>query len=126
MSLPAWPNTLPQEAQLGSWKLPEAHAPNTITDMNAGTIRARRAHSLAVSRVQFDMVLNSTQLDIFWAFYFGTIHSGAARFTMPVWNGKAYVTKTCRMRSATGPQASEFAHERARISLDLVVESLFA
>jgi hypothetical protein len=125
MTLPVWPTTLPQQCVRGSWRVPEVHAPNSSTEMNAGTTRSRRRYTLAVSRVQFDLVMNSAQLATFWGFYFNTIGSGAARFTMPVWNGAAYVNKTCRIKSATGPQLAEFAHLQSNISLELLVESLF-
>lgn len=124
MSLPSWPVGLPQEALLGTWAISEAHAPNLSTDMNAGTSRARRRYSLAVSRVQFEMIFSGAQLADFWTFYYDDIASGAARFTMPVWDGATYVTRTVRMKSATGPGAREFAPDRTRLAFDLLVESL--
>jgi hypothetical protein len=124
MTLPVWPETLPQEAVLGSWQTAQMHAPHIATDMNAGTTRARRRHSLAVAGVQFEMLMSHAQLLTFWEFYFDDIGSGAARFTMPVWNGRAYVSKTVRIKSATGPGAREFSPDRTKISFDLLVESL--
>lgn len=125
MTIPAWPANLPHEALLGSWRVAETHTPNIMTDMNAGVIRSRRAHSLPISRVQFDMTMSEDQVDTFWTFYFDTLGSGTSRFTMLVWNGKAYVTKACRIRSATGPQVGEYSVLRPRFTFDLIVENLF-
>jgi hypothetical protein len=122
MSLPDWPATVAYAVQQGSWKVQQRHNPNLRTEMNAGTTRRRRKYTLRVAKMTFDIVMNAAQRALFEEFYDDDLGDGAARFTMPVWDGDAYVTRTCTFNAP--PQYSEYAHLTVRVSFDLMVEEL--
>lgn len=122
MPLAAWPGAVGYAAQQGSWRVQQRHVPNIVTQMNSGTTRRRRKYTLRVARIQFDIVMNATELAAFNTFYDSTLGDGAERFTMNVWNGAAYVSRTCCFEAP--PQFNEYAHLMVKVSFDLRVESL--
>ncbi|WP_146090282.1 hypothetical protein, partial [Rhodoblastus acidophilus] len=102
MAIPSWP-AINYAIQQGSWQCPELSLAPLTSDMNAGTTRRRNKYTLRISKMQFVVSMTSAQLEVFKSFYFSTLSNGAARFTMPIWNGSAYVTRACAFQKDKVP-----------------------
>lgn len=122
MTVPAWPESLNTWAIRNSWSISQLDNPPLVSEMNAGNTRQRRKFTMRISMITFQMVFTSAELPDFRTFYDVTLSSGASKFTMPVWDGTAYVSRSMKFR--TPPKFSEFAFERTLVTFDVAVESL--
>ena len=122
MPLPAWPSECNSWALLGSWQVAQMDNAPLTSDMNAGTTRSRRKYTMRITPMSFTLVFPDSELSAFKTFHAETLSAGSARFTMPVWDGTAYVERTVKFKSP--PKMSEFAFGRTLVTIDLLVESL--
>lgn len=74
MSYPAWPGTLPQVFEEGSYQ--EALTDNTIrTKMDVGPDKVRRRSTAVVEKIRGTMTLDQTQWGTLRTFYYTTLAS---------------------------------------------------
>ncbi len=124
MTLPAWPSNVNYKPSRDSWQCQQdAHAP-LASEMNAGTTRRRNKYTLRIAKMSFDVEMNATELAAFWTFFRATLGNGAARFTMLVWDGSAYVSRTVAFQKGFTPARRMIAVNIASVSFALDVESL--
>lgn len=121
MALPGWPTIVPYASQTDDLAISQFAEPPLATEMNAGTIRQRRKYTLRISEVTVALVMSRPQFQAFRTFHAG-LGDGAARFTMPVWNGTEYVTRTVQIKDQ--PNMSVHAYHRRLVHMTLRVESL--
>ncbi len=122
MTIPAWPSDLPYQSQVSDFSDDQLDNPVLSTDMNAGNTRQRRKYTLRISMQKLGIVLTAAQTLEFQAFH-QSIGSGAARFTMPVWNGSAYVTRNVAIKDGI-VAFSQFAFGQNKIVMTLRIENL--
>jgi hypothetical protein len=93
MADPAWPETLPYQPRRGEWSITR---PEPIrSDLEGANVRQRaRAGDAGVRIVTQTLRFTLDELDEFEEFVADDLAGGVARFTMSVWLGSAYATKT--------------------------------
>lgn len=97
MTLPAWPNTLPQRVLRDGYSRKDA-VRRLSSEMDDGTEVDRLPSTISayIDTVSFDM--NATQHAAWETFYLTTISRGTLRFTMPTVNANAtYTDRTVKM-----------------------------
>lgn len=99
--LPTWP-AINYKPQLGSFQQSQLANPGLRTEMNAGTTRQRRKFTMRIAVQKVVIWLKASELATFVTFYETTLGDGTARFTMPVWNGAAFVTRTVALNATDG------------------------
>lgn len=123
MTIPAWPS-INYKALSGTWQLTgDAIAP-LASEMNSGTTRRRNKYTLRVSEMTFKLVMTAAEVATFRTFVTTTLGNGAARFTMPVWDGTAYVNRTVSFAKGSMPTYDTFSYQMSGVGLKLEVESL--
>jgi len=121
MTIPAWPSV--NYAPLaGSWSCADINGP-LKSDMNAGATRQRNKYTLQISVVQFDVVMTAAEVAAFRAWYQTTLGNGAARFSMQVWNGSAYVSRSCAFHDVPKYQQLGMAAAQ-KVTFQVKVEGL--
>lgn len=121
MAIPSWPAGVPYETTATGYALPQLAGAPLMTEMNAGTVRQRRKYTLPVAEMKLSIRMTAAEFQLFRAFH-ASIGNGAARFTMPVWNGSAYVTRTAQIKDQ--PDMSTFAFRTREVAMSLRVENL--
>jgi hypothetical protein len=97
MPLPAWPVDVPHQQRRQDWQIPQPFISALETEMDGGNVRLRSRPGSDVATVQWRRRLTSSQFTSFDTFVRTTISNGTSRFTMPVWLGTSYVTKTVQI-----------------------------
>lgn len=123
MPLPAYPS-IPYKPTLGSWQVPQWDLPPLASEMNAGTTRRRSPYTLRLSSMTFDVQMTASELATFKSFYTVDLGNGASRFTMTVWDGAAYVSRTVAFQKGSAPTFREFAYGVTSVSFAIQVENL--
>ena len=124
MTIPVWPATVNYKPTRESWRCEQDSEAPLSSDMNAGTTRRRNKYTLRIAKMSFDIEGNATEQAAFWTFYRSTLGNGSARFTMTVWDGAQYVSRTVAFQKGTTPARRMLGFNIAAISLALEVESL--
>ena len=88
MAIPAWPNGLPYASAYAGFSVDQIANPVLRTEMNSGVGRQRRTSTARITTMKVSIEMTGAQAAVFDAFH-ASIGDGAARFTMPVWNGGA-------------------------------------
>ena len=96
MALPAYPGSLPYNPF--AWQVVESGRGNITSDMAMGNRRQRRRSTLTIATVALSIRMSIAQFESFKTFHEVTLGHGASRFTMPVWNGRAWPTKTVQIQ----------------------------
>ena len=122
MAIPSWPDGLPYASQVGDYAMSQLANPPLRSDMNSGTTRQRRKYTMRIAIQKLGIVMSADETQVFHAFHADTLGDGAARFTMPVWNGSAYVNRTVAIKD--GPSETQFAVGQNKIALTLMIENL--
>lgn len=80
MSIPTWPDTLPQNLLMDSY---EETAPDVLikSNMETGPAKVRRRVTASVRPVKGHQIMTQEQLGIFKAFFNDTLYGGSMRFT---------------------------------------------
>jgi hypothetical protein len=97
MPLPAWPNDVPYLQRRQDWEITQPFIGPIETEMEGGNVRQRSRPGSNVATVQWRRRMTTAQHASFDAFVRATLSNGSARFTMPVWLGAGYVTKTVQV-----------------------------
>jgi hypothetical protein len=113
MSLPAWPDIAYKPDPSAYNRV--SYLPPIATDMDGGNTRLRKKPGSNVATVTQTIEFRQADYDLFVAFI---LEYGAARFTMPVWWGNAYVTKTVQIME---PPQEVYLPDGARVSMKLRV-----
>lgn len=122
MTIPAWPSTVPYNPTWGSYKIERTADEPLVTDMNSGTTRRRRKYSLRIAPVLMTIPMTDAQAVAFRLWHEATLMDGVSRFTMPVYFGGSYVTRTAVL--AAPPSYDHVAPNYVNVSLSLLVENL--
>jgi hypothetical protein len=97
MPLPAWPNDVPYLQRRQDWKITQPFIGPIETEMDGGNVRQRSRPGSNVATVEWRRRMTTAQHASFDTFVRATLSNGTARFTMPVWLGSSYVTKTVQI-----------------------------
>ena len=97
MPLPAWPVGVPYQQRRQDWQIPQPFISPLETEMDGGNVRLRSRPGSDVATVQWRRRMTTLQYTSFDTFVRATISNGTSRFTMPVWLGTSYVTKTVQV-----------------------------
>jgi hypothetical protein len=117
----AWPTDLPFCPMLSTQQVADMPA-TTLTEMNAGTTRARRKYSAPMSRMGFALRMTSAQAVAFRSFHESTLEDGALAFTMPI--AFAGVLRTETVQFAEPPSYAALGPGQTRVTISLRVRSL--
>ena len=93
MTLPAWP-VATYAPQQESFKPLQRQLDPIVTDMEGGNTRERPRPGDNVGSLTQTIRLVMADHDTVVAWIKGTLNNGTARFTMNVWMGSSYVSKT--------------------------------
>ncbi len=106
MSLPAWPDGVPY-AVTSEWTMTALFVAPVATDMDAGNQRLRSKPGGNVALVNYPLnPLTAAQWATLNTFFRSTLGNGAARFTMPVFTGAAYESKTVQFDGGKSPSVT--------------------
>jgi hypothetical protein len=95
MPLPSYPSTIPYRARRNDWSMVQPFAPPLETEMEDGSnVRLRSKPGANVAIVQQIVRMLPTDWATFDGFVRATLNNGTSRFTMSVWLGSSYQTKT--------------------------------
>jgi hypothetical protein len=95
--LPAWPVDLPYQQRRRDWRIPQPFIGPLETEMEGGNVRQRTRPGSNVATIEWRRRMTTAQHASFDTFVRTTLSNGSARFTMPVWLGGSYVTKTVQI-----------------------------
>src|SRR5690606_14883333 len=101
-----WPAGVPTTPLAGTYQASPFRAPLT-TDMEDGPRRARRATTKSIATVSFTIRMSNDAFATFQACVRDDLVDGTLPFTMPIWTGGAFATKTCAFRA---PYADDPGH----------------
>jgi hypothetical protein len=93
MTLPAWPS-INSKPLRDSWSMPKPALAPLESDMDGGNTRRRARPGDNVAEIDQTIVLSAADYATYDAFYRATLGNGASRFTMSVWLGTGFATKT--------------------------------
>src|ERR1043166_1712002 len=95
MPLPSYPSYIPYRPRRNEWSMPQPFVPPLETEMEDGSnVRLRSTPGSNVAIVQQIVRMLPAERDTFDAFVRATLNNGTSRFTMSVWLGSSYQTKT--------------------------------
>jgi hypothetical protein len=96
MPAPSWPGSLPQYSLRDSHRVSPDDSHLIRSEMEGGSPMVRRKRLDIWTDVSMELVLSTSQYATLRSFWRNDLNTGAARFTMPIWNfSGALVTKTC-------------------------------
>lgn len=81
----------------------EPYIAPVITDMAGGNKRARSDAGDELRHFQFNLLFTTAEYTTFRNFVITTLKRGTSRFTMPIWTGTAYETKTVQFTTPFKP-----------------------
>lgn len=93
----AWPTGVRYEPLSGSMDVPDPYRAPLQTEMDDGSDWRRPSTTLIVARVSFSIRMPNSEIAAFKLWVRRTLVQGTLPFTMPVWTGAAYETKTCTL-----------------------------
>lgn len=103
MTLPVWPVGLKDQPMVDSWTNPDPYLDPLSTDMEGGNVRLRTRPGDDVQTFQFSLLFSLTEYATFRTFVLTTLNRGTSRFTMRVWTGSAFETKTVQFNKKPIP-----------------------
>ena len=95
MALPSWPITS-YMPDLNSFQPLQRMLDPLMTAMEGGNIRQRPRPGDNVGTITQTIWIKASEHDTFVSWVKTTLNNGTARFTMNVWLGNGYVSKTCQ------------------------------
>lgn len=91
----SWPGTVPYKARRGTFALQSGFRAPTKTDLDDGNTRQRRSATKNIASLSFSIKMTGTQFQTLLAWVRDTLIDGTLPFTMNVWTGTAYASRTC-------------------------------
>lgn len=113
-----WPADVPHEPLANSFQGDAFRAP-LATEMEDGPIRARPRSTLKIATLRFSIRMSNEAFDIFAVWVDADLVQGVLPFSMPVWKGGAYVTRTCRLREPYRDNPGHGLRHRVSVVLDV-------
>lgn len=114
-----WPTNLNGLPERGSWQYRPA-PDNARTDFDQGPARVRRRFTTTLAELDFAVVMDYLEFEVFKAFVAYTLYSGTAWFSMSVFVGGEYSTRVVRLRDAKNPyESSDDGYSRIKVSMKL-------
>lgn len=116
-----WP-AINHYAKQGTFRVDQPFRKPHKTDMDSGPVRRRRSSSKNIATVSFSIQLTPAEYQTFQAWVRDTLVDGSLEFTMPIFDGTTYTTKTCSIPDGLykNEAGTGFMHE---ISWTLDVEN---
>lgn len=121
MTLPVYPAALPYNPV--DFSIVATGRGSITSEMNAGNRRQRRRGTVDIGQVSLAIEMTIAQFESFVTFHKSELGLGASRFTMPVWNGRAWPVKTVQIQP-DGRYGFARVGAKMRVSLQLDVEDL--
>ncbi len=118
MSLPSYPN-VPNKPDPTTWSMAPA-VPPIQTPMNGGNQRRRSLPGSDVKVISQKVTMTKSDHDTFKSFYDSDLGYGASRFTMDVWLGNGYTTKTVQFMDDF-PHVVWFSFTHVQLEMKLLV-----
>lgn len=118
MPIPSWPAVPYRPLRNGYSKSPLL-AP-IRTEMDGGNVRMRRRPGDNVSIVSQTIWMTNSEFATLESWVSSTLGGGVARFTMSVWLGSAYSSKTCQFEA----KGQDFPYSVASVGPDTVAVSM--
>jgi hypothetical protein len=82
-------------------KVLEPYRPPLVTDLEDGISRGRRSTTKNIAKVQLSIRMDNSEFDTFKAWVRDDLVDGTLPFTMSVWTGSVYATRTCSLVGKT-------------------------
>ena len=117
MTTPAYPTDLPYA--FDQWSLTPFREP-LRTDMDGGNQRARRRAGDNVPTASFSVQMSGAEYGTFQAFLIDDLANGTLEFTMQVWNGSAFESKTVKFKETPVPQAVAYDRYSVPFKVDVL------
>lgn len=121
MAIPTWPAGLPTEPIRDSFSIQPWGPSPIVTEMEGGNTRVRRRPGDDVQLVSQTLRMTADQIAMFKTWFKDSIGGGSGRFSAAVWNGSAYVTRTCQFNLAQPLRYSEPAVGLTDVAMSLRV-----
>lgn len=102
MSAIPYPDGVPSETRIGTWRLAKPSVAPLRTSLEDGIRRSRRSSTKNIATIAFSIVpMTRAQFDVFRAWVRDTLFDGTHPdgFTMSVFDGRQYVSRTCHMNA---------------------------
>lgn len=109
MSMPIWPEGVPDVPLVDSWSCDDPWLDQLATDMDGGNKRARMIPG-DITTHQYSIMMTPAQFDTFNTWARVTLRKGTLRFTGRYWNGKQMVsgaTMQLAMKPKSGTQQTK-------------------
>jgi hypothetical protein len=88
---------VPYQQRRQNWKIAQPFIGPIETEMEGGNVRQRSRPGSNVATMQWRRRMTAAQYASFDTFVRATLSNGTSRFTMPVWLGASYATKTVQI-----------------------------
>lgn len=106
MTLPVWDTNVPVEPPEG-WQMPAMYLAPEATEMDGGNQRLRSKPGSNVAVINYPLKpLTDAQYALFETFVRTTLNNGTSRWTMSLWTGTAFVSKTVQFDGGKSPTVS--------------------
>lgn len=103
MAIPVWPVAVPYRPTRG-WTMPKPFIAPNASEMNGGNQRLRSQPGSNVAVVNYPLgELTRDQFTALDSFFRNDLTNGASRFTMTLWLGTSYQTKTVQFEGGEPP-----------------------
>lgn len=89
-----WPVGVPSKPKVGSQQAMPFRKP-LATDFEDGNLRQRRSTTKNVATLAFPIEMSAAQFVDFKTWVRDVLVDGTLPFTMSIWTGSAYATRTC-------------------------------
>ncbi|MCS0501376.1 hypothetical protein [Ancylobacter mangrovi] len=124
MADPAWPTGLPYECEASAWSSMPFRPP-LVTEMEGGNVRLRARPGDAIEQQGWARRFTPAQFEIWTAFLRDDLAKGTRRFSMPVWLGSAYGTRTVQILRGGGGVTSALVARGlyTRVSFSLLIST---
>ncbi len=120
MPIPTWP-AVPTRPRRDDFQPIVPFLKPIYTDMEGGNTRQRSRPGDNVGSLGQTFMMSPAQVEIFKEWVKTTLNNGTSRFTAPIWNGTAYVTKTCQFPPDGKPTYGAFSSTAIAVSMKLTV-----
>lgn len=122
MSVPIWPAGLPTLPMQGP-QVAEMYEPPAETEMEDGTIRARRRTAANWTKLTLSYMMTADQFQVFQVFVRDTLQHGSQRFMMPMWRPGATLPLPSKLTRIAGGQPTwRPAGKRVVVTLPVAVQ----
>lgn len=121
MTLPTWPVDVPFAPMVDGFQPIQRVLQPIVTDMEGGNQRQRPRPGDNIGVLGQTIIMDAAPFATFTTWWTETLNLGTARFTVPVWLGTNFVTKTCQFTPDGKPQDSYYLPGAVKVSMKLRV-----